>query len=210
MLLVDTLIVVGLSTISLGTIHESDGMQEHTFWLRNDGQKVITLMQGYTSCGCTTIHFNKDKAVTPGDSTSVTLRFNPRGKGGDFEETGTIAYTSNPVAPATTRKRLQLTLDGNCITSEETLLKQFPIRINDNLRLSTDHFDLGRMSVGETKERNIVILHRDQDNFQERIPISFTVTDKIGKGLQHIPYKITTKDNNHTSEFTIRLDVFIK
>ena len=37
MLIADTLVVIGLATASLGTIQETGGVQEHTFWLRNDG-----------------------------------------------------------------------------------------------------------------------------------------------------------------------------
>ena len=59
MLVADTLVVIGLSAISLGTIHEADGVQQRTFWLRNAGQEAVALQQGYTSCGCTTIDFAK-------------------------------------------------------------------------------------------------------------------------------------------------------
>lgn len=211
MLLADTLTVIGIATISLGTIHEADGVQQHDFWLRNDGKESVTLVQGYTSCGCTTIDFNKNERLSPGDSTQVTLKFNPSGKGGEFEETGTIVYTCQPSGPANTRKRQRLTLKGICITSEETLLKQFPKRINNRLRLSTDHFDLGRMNVGETKERSVVILHRGADkDRQELVKINFTAEDNMGKGLVHIPYTITTLDDGNTIKMTIMLDVFIK
>lgn len=211
MLLADTLTVIGIATVSLGTIHEADGVCEHDFWLRNDGKEQVTLVQGYTSCGCTSIAFDKDQSVAPGDSVCITLRFNPRGKGGEFEETGTVVYTSQPTAPPTSRKRQRLSLTGTCITSEETLLKQFPIRISDCLRLSTDHFDLGRMNIGESKERNVVILHREAGiDRQERIKIKFVADPKTGKGLLHIPYPITTSDNGKAIELKIRLDVFVR
>ena len=112
MLVADTLVAIGFASISLGTIQEADGVQERTFWLRNDGTEAVALLQGYTSCGCTTIHFTKDEPIAVGDSTSVVLRFNPQGKGGEFEETGTIVYGPN-------RKRIQLSMVGTCITSEE-------------------------------------------------------------------------------------------
>ena len=80
MLVADSLIVIGLATISLGTIQEADGVQERTFWLLNTGTESVALHQGYTSCGCTTILFSKDTFVSPGDSTAVTLRFNPKAK----------------------------------------------------------------------------------------------------------------------------------
>lgn len=198
MLVADTLVTIGLATLSLGTIQEADGPQEHTFWLRNDGTEAVTLMQGYTSCGCTTIAFSKGASVAPADSTSVTLRFNPRGKGGEFLETGTLVYGPH-------RKRVQLSLTGNCITSEETLMRQFPIRAGDSLRLSANRFDLGRMAVGERKERNVVVLHLGDGGRQERIVVPFTATAQHGKGLQHIATPITVGGQ----QLTIIFDVFI-
>jgi hypothetical protein len=202
MLVADTLVAIGLATVSLGTIQEADGVQESTFWLRNDGTEAVVLVQGYTSCGCTTIDFSKDQPIAVGDSTTVTLRFNPRGKGGEFEETGTIVYGPH-------RKRVQMSMVGTCITSEETLLKQFPVRISDDIRLSVDRFDLGIMRVGETKERNVIILHRDESNRQERIPIVFTVDASMPKGLQHIDYPVKTKYQGRDLSLTITLDVLI-
>ena len=199
----DTLVVLGLATISLGTIQEADGIKEHSFWLRNAGQEAVTLQQGYTSCGCTTIQFAKDEPIAVGDSTCVTLQFNPRGKGGEFEETGTIVYGPN-------HKRIQLSMIGTCITSEETLMRQFPIRISDSIRLSANRFDLGIMHIGETKERGVVILHREAGNRQERIPITFTVDAKTPKGLQHIAHPVKTMVNNKEMTIVITLDVMVK
>ena len=71
MLVTDTLVAISFATVSLGTIQEADGVQERTFWLRNDGTEAVALVQGYTSCGCTTIHFTKDEPIAVGDSTSV-------------------------------------------------------------------------------------------------------------------------------------------
>ena len=211
MLLIDSLVVLGLATVSLGTIHEADGVQTRSFWLRNDGTEAVTLVQGYTSCGCTTIQFDKDQPIAVGDSTSVTLRFNPQGKGGEFEETGTIVYRSEKVKVKSEKlKRVNVSMVGTCITSEETLMRQFPIRISDDLRLSTNRFDLGIMHVGETKERGVVILHREEGNRQERLLVKFAVDAKTPKGLQHIPYQIETKVKGKKQILTITLDVLIK
>lgn len=203
MLVADSLVFIGLAVISLGTIHEADGVQERTFWLLNTGTESVALHQGYTSCGCTTIHFSKDTFVSPGDSTAVTLRFNPQGKGGEFEETGTIEYGNN-------RKRIRMSLIGTCITSEETLMRQFPIRIDDDLRLSTNRFDLGIMHVGERKERSVVILHKDEANRQERIPIVYSPDTSTPKGVQHIQYPIKTITKGREQTLTITFDVLIK
>lgn len=201
-MIADTLVVIGLATISLGTIQEADGVQERSFWLRNDGSETVTLQQGYTSCGCTSIYFAKDSSVEPGDSTCVTLRFNPRGKGGEFMETGTVVYGNS-------RKRVELSMVGNCITSEETLQRQFPVRISDRLRLSADRFDLGIMRVGERKERNVIVLHKADNNRQERFTVSFSPDADTPKGLQHIVRTIST-DDGQRRELKITFDVIVK
>lgn len=203
MLIADTLVVIGLATASLGTIQETGGVQEHTYWLRNDGTEAVMLQQGYTSCECTTIEFDRYAQVQPGDSSRVTLRFNPQGRGGEFNVTGTVVYGNE-------RKRVKLSMTGTSILSEETLMKRFPIGVSDNLRLSTDRFDLGIMHPGETKERSVVALHRDENDRTEQLTISFTPDDKTPKGLQHIAYPLVTQDGGKELTITITLDVMIK
>jgi len=203
MLLADTLFVIGMATVSLGTIHEADGPKEHTFWLRNGGTESVALKQGFTSCGCTTIHFDRQRTVAPGDSTQVTLRFNPRGKGGEFHEIGTIVYGRQ-------QKRINMTMTGNCVTSEETLMRQFPIRISDQLRLSANRFDLGIMYVGQSKERNVVVLHRDDNNRQERFPILLKIDRQTPKGLQHLVRHVVVKTKGGKQRLPITFDVIVK
>lgn len=202
-MIADTLVVIGLATISLGTIQEADGVQERSFWLRNDGSETVTLQQGYTSCGCTTIDFARGSSVEPGDSTCVTLRFNPRGKGGEFMETGTLVYGDS-------RKRVELSMVGSCVTSEETLQRQFPVRISDRLRLSANRFDLGIMRVGERKERNVIVLHKADNNRQERFTVSFSPDENSPKGLQHVVRTISTVDGGQSIDLRITLDVIVK
>ncbi|MBQ9533190.1 MAG: DUF1573 domain-containing protein [Prevotella sp.] len=199
------LVVIGTAVVSLGTIHEADGIKEHSFWLRNEGNDSVRLVQGYTSCGCTTIGFDKNAVVAPGDSTSVVLTFNPQGKGGDFEETGTLVYR---VSDKT--QRIALSLTGNCITSEETLLRQFPIRINDDLRMSANHYDLGIMHKGETKQRGIVVLHRDEGNRQEYIPVTFSVGKDMETGIHHVSQTLKVRSLKQEVTTTIIYDVLVK
>ena len=169
MLPIDTLVNIGLATISLGTINESDGRQEREFWLRNAGTEAVTLVQGYTSCGCVRLTFPLGKTIQPDDSVRTMLNFDPKGKGGEFFERGTIVYGQS-------RKRVDIAMEGVCITSEETLMKQFPIEINDGLRLSGMHASvpevlfirdgqaaeqaLDRRSVAGKEDRLFCILRR--------------------------------------------------
>ncbi len=210
MFVVDSLVVVGVAVASLGTIHETDGVQHRTFCLRNAGEQAVSLEQGYTSCGCTTIDYSRAATLQPGDTTHVTLHFNPRGKGGEFYESGTIAYRRASNGQVSGRKFVQMAMDGICITSEETLLRQFPIRVSERIRLSADHFDLGRMSRGEKKERNVVVLHQDEENRQELIPVTFVVDESVGKGLQHVVRSITTRCGDASVSFNVVFDVLVE
>lgn len=211
MLLADTLIVIGMATASLGTIQEADGTKEHTFVLRNAGTEAVTLQQGYTSCGCTTIRYDQGKTIAPGKTTRVTLRFNPRGKGGEFEETGTIAYRSEKrKAKSQKLKRVNVSLVGTCITSEETLLKQFPIRLTDHLRLSSNRFDLGIMRPGDSKERHVTVLHQDENNRLESVTLTFTVTSDMPKGVQHVVRTFKTKVKGRQHTVNVTFDVLVK
>ena len=209
--MLDSLVVIGLATFSLGTIQEADGVQEHSFMLHNKGHADVTMHQGYTSCGCTTIDFERNRTLHEGDTAVVTLRFNPRGKGGEFKETGTIAYSLlSDSASNEKRMRVNMSLVGTCVTSEETLMKQFPIRVSDNLRLSANHFDLGVMHIGEVKERNVVILHRDEDNRQECLTVTFAPGKEHKKGVQHITRQLITRSEGKEVKIVISLDVLIR
>lgn len=216
-MLADTLAVIGLATLSLGTIREADGPVERTFLLRNEGEHALCLRQGYTSCGCTTIAFAQDSCIAAGDTTAVTLRFNPRGKSGEFFETGTLVYQSTSSPSDTSRPHVTLSLEGTCLSSEESLALQFPVRIKDSLWLSANRFDLGIMMVGESKERGVVVLHRGEkgdDNQtsdrQERVTVRFAVDAQTPKGLQHVQHPIRVQHGGKTVSIPITLDVLVK
>ena len=226
MLLADSLIVIGLATASLGTIHEADGPVDHTFCLRNAGSDTVAVRQAYASCGCTTLHFDRARRLAPADTMNVVLRFNPRGKGGDFEETGTLVYGSlaghDAAGPGTAAPRqVRLVLTGHCISSEETLLRQFPVRISDAIRRSANRFDLGYMRTGERRERTVVVLHRGGSgpqpaagttgaDRQERIAVTFTATRELGSGLHHVSVPITIAHGADSVSVPITFDVIIK
>lgn len=209
-MLADTLIVIGLSTISLGSIQEADGVAERTFWLRNAGTEAVQLVQGYTSCGCTTIAFAKDSCIVVGDSTAVTLRFNPRGKSDEFYESGTIAYQPANAPQATKKKHVSMALEGTCRSSEESLAQQFPIRVTDNLWLSTNRFDLGIMRRGESRERSVVLLHRNDADRREVVTLTVTIDNDMPPGLHHLERSIEAKSDNRDITIGITFDVMVK
>lgn len=203
MLPIDSLIVIGLSTLSLGTINEADGKQEREFWLHNVGTETVDIVQGYTSCGCVKLQFPLGETILPGDSVKTVLSFDPKGKGGEFYERGTIVYGQS-------RKRLDIAMEGVCITSEETLMRQFPVRINDDIRISTDHFDVGVMNIGEKKTRHVAILHRDEDNRSESVAVTVEADSNLHKGVNRVKKIIETVYKNKKIAIEILFDILIK
>lgn len=204
-MLIDSLVHIGMAVLSLGTIHETDGIQERQFLFYNAGRSDVTLVQGYTSCGCTTLQFDKNATLSPGDTTCVMLKFNPQGKEGNFYESGTVVYETGHG-----RRRIQMAMEGDCIASEETLMRRFPIRISDSLWASVDKFDVGIMETGTSRQLSVVVLHRDDADRQEFIPIMFEAAKELGKGLHHVkhPLTVTGKDGEHS--FTVTVDVMIR
>lgn len=213
------LIVIGLSVLNIGTIREDGEIITRSFWIRNDGQAAVTLVQGYTSCGCTTIDYPRDTVLAPGDSAQVTLHFNPRNKGGEFYENGTVVYTVNDdgqsstdggvgaTRPSAKRHFINMALEGNCITSDETLLRQHPIVVADNLRISINRYDLGYMTAGQTRSLSVSAIVSDGTGWQRLSPVdvSLTVDASMPKGKQRITRTFTVNDH----QFTITYDLII-
>lgn len=198
MLPIDSLVTIGLAALSLGTINESDGTQRREFCLRNAGTEAVTLVQGYTSCGCVKLTAPIGVALLPGHTVKAVLSFDPKGKGGEFYERGTIVYGQS-------RKRLDISLQGTCVSSEETLQRQFPVRLSDKLRISADRFDLGCLSVGEERTVNVVVLHRSENDRREVLPISFKPAKGIGKGVHHLTRSVVTMVGGEEYKFDVVL-----
>lgn len=68
-----------------GSVKEADGVLEHSFTFVNTGTAPLTIATVSASCGCTTPEFNP-RPVAPGDSSVITLRFDPEGFRGEFEK----------------------------------------------------------------------------------------------------------------------------
>lgn len=217
------LIVIGATVLNLGTIYEADGIVERSFLLRNDGRQPVAIVQGYTSCGCTTVAFPKDSVINEGDTVTVTLRFNPRGKGGEFYESAHLKYKSSSpvlssregddVSPSSLGEEKEnaigLALEGTCVTSEETLMLQHPVVVNDMIRMSRDRYDIGYLSVGEKRERTVSVWHRDTGE-RESYKVSFTPTAETRKGLNRVPLSVTIPTADGNVSATVTFDVIVR
>lgn len=193
------LVNVALASFAFGTIMEAEGPRSHDFWLRNDCDKPFAITQTFASCGCTTIHANMTDSIQPGDSTKVTVSFNPRGRGGEFYETATIVCRGKSLDP--NPYKVTLSIEGSVVTSEETLRNQFPYQIDDSTYISDKTRDLGVMKTGSRKTVYYSLLHlAEGENAWQNARIEHrnfevVITDEMGKGVKRF--------KSHNIDFTV-------
>lgn len=77
------------TTHDFGTVRADGGRLTHTFKFKNSGTAPLSIVTVSASCGCTKPEFNA-KPIAPGDSSEITLRFNPEEFRGEFEKTATV------------------------------------------------------------------------------------------------------------------------
>jgi hypothetical protein len=83
-----------------------DGVtQRHPFVFRNEGQGVLTLTAGSTTCGCTVLDLRQTE-VPPGGSTEVVIEWNTKNRSGPYRQTATV-HTNDPDHP-----EVMLTISG--------------------------------------------------------------------------------------------------
>ncbi|MCX7428469.1 MAG: DUF1573 domain-containing protein [Planctomycetia bacterium] len=86
---------------NFGTM-DAQSLGKHEFVVKNVGNAPLNLTKGGTTCKCTMSALDKQK-VFPGESTTVSIEWTPKGYLGDFEQTAKIE-TNDPLRPELTLK----------------------------------------------------------------------------------------------------------
>lgn len=200
------LITVAAAAMNFGTIYENNGSVSHRFWLHNVGCDSVKVIQTFPSCGCTSIAYSPKSFIQPNDSLGVDVSFNPKHRGGEFYETASIVLASLSDTSVVT-----LSVEGNVITSEETLMKQYPIRRGD-IRLTADTLDMGEVRRGEKKTMYLGILLkmdgvlRNMDRAEKKsIPVTFVADEKAKWGAQNVKVNVPVSEKDkHCEEITLK------
>lgn len=156
-------IAVAATVFNFGILHERDGVVSHRFMLRNDSQTAVRICRTYPSCGCTNIACDTG-LVAPDDSVAVDVSFAPYNQGGDFYETASLV-----VASQTDTTVVTLAVEGTVITSEETLMRQYPVGQGD-LRLTTDTLNMGEVTRGASKTMVVGVMPDCNTTFVSLFP----------------------------------------
>ena len=133
-------------THNFGTIDEDGGKVGCTMRLVNTTDSALSIIEVRPSCGCTAVQYPK-QPIEQGDTASLTLVFNPRGRPGSFSKGVAVRLSSQP-------SRTSLIVEGTVRASDATLNRRFPT-LAGPLRLSNHLLPLGE--VAKDSSRNGIL-----------------------------------------------------
>lgn len=133
-------------THNFGLIDEDGGKVGCTMRLVNTTDSALSIIEVRSSCGCTAVHYPK-QPIEQGDTVSLTLVFNPRGRPGRFSKGVAVRLSSQP-------SRTSLIVEGTVRASDATLNRRFPT-LAGPLRLSNHLLPLGE--VAKDSSRNGIL-----------------------------------------------------
>lgn len=133
----------------LGTINEVDGVVEHTFTYKNEGDKPFVITSVSVSCGCTTPSYSS-QPLKKNETGKFVVRFDPTDRPGRFEKM--IYLTTN-------EKKIVLVLKGVVNPRERTVQDDYPFLIASDIRLAALAENVERASVGRRVVRTIGVVN---------------------------------------------------
>ena len=177
-----------------GAFKEDDGKVTCHFRFVNTGKDAVSVRAARASCGCTAPSFTKTP-VEPGDTGTITVRFNPTGRPGRFSKSVAIDLAGETDLP-----RQNLVIKGVVIGSSNTLRSRYPIEAGA-LKFRTTQIPFGSVTKGKAKSAFLEVYNSSEDSVSpqwERVPqcIRVASSDKgaIPPGEQAVYSMVLTPD----------------
>lgn len=128
--------------LDFGYIREADGPVTRNVKAVNISQEPTFIISARTSCGCSDAQYDA-KTIAPGDSTTVSITYDPTNRPGKFRKSAKIF---------TGKERISNTFHifGNVIPSENSLENTYPVKAGD-LRFSTKIINTPELKRTETR-----------------------------------------------------------
>lgn len=139
--------------VDFGVIREEDGKVSRKVKAVNVSPDSTYIISARTSCGCSAAEYS-DTMLAPGDTTTVTVTYDPTNRPGKFLKTARFFTGKERIGNS-------LKMNGTVIPSRKNLDKAYPDRIG-SLRLSTKILNTGEMSRKEARPLFIGI-YNDSD-----------------------------------------------
>lgn len=158
-------IVIAEDPVHMGMIR-NDRISRGKVTVRNEGQKLLRLLQVRASCGCTAVvDYTRD--IPPGGQGEITFSMDPRKIAGFDVRKSVIIRSSDPKTPI---RRVSVEAD-----------------IDPEFALEPDRVEFGELRAGEAAERT-VILRQIQEGPMNLLRIGQTTgPDQITWSFEEIP-----------------------
>ena len=190
-----------------GQIKEVDGIVTHVFEFKNISDKPLVINFVSSSCGCTTPEYDK-KPVMPGGSGKIKVAYDPAGRPGVFSKEIVIVSNNRQTEDV-------LTIQGNVVPRPRTIDDDFPVKIGDGLRASSNSVSFGSVALGYSHSKTIYLYNqserdiRIETNTDGLSGISVSVQPNLlppkGKGTITVTYDLTNVRNYNSLEQSFAL-----
>lgn len=104
---------------NFGAFDEDQGPVTCQMKYVNTGDEPLVIIAARASCGCTSPRF-ETTALAPGDTSSITVTYDPAGRPGRFSKKITIDSNTEP-------QRSSLTISGVVVGSASTVAMRYPV-----------------------------------------------------------------------------------
>lgn len=189
--------------IDFGVIREEDGHATRTVMAVNISPDTTFVISSRTSCGCSSAEFTEER-LAPGDTTEITVGYNPVNRPGKFQKTAKI-YTG------TERISNSFKLKGMVIPSQKNLAKTYP-DAEGPLRFSSKIIDVNEIAPATVRPIFIGIYNDSPDTLR-MVPATshpalegaFTPEILEPHGVSTLSFTLRARDlPESTTEFNLR------
>lgn len=139
------------SAHDFGRIREQDGPVSHTFRFTNRSDAPVVIIAVETTCGCTVPSFSK-RPILAGESSEITLTYNPADRPGAFSRTADV-YDSDR------RVIAKLRIDGTVEARPRTVEELYPYDAGGGVRTSATFVPFGYVEHGAPKQSYIEVIN---------------------------------------------------
>ncbi len=179
-----------------GEILDTDEFKT-TYIFRNTGAGPLTVTQVKTSCGCTVAELDK-KTYLPGESGTLNVTFDPKGKSGAVARNITV-FTDSDSTPSETLIIRALVkpvvvieprvMPFDALEKGETKTKEFKIYGR------TDDFKVTRATIDAPQTFDIEVVDQGEVEYKN---------EKLRLSVVRVTIRPDAKPDNHRAEVTIR------
>lgn len=139
---------------NFGAFNEDDGIAVANFKFVNTGDAPLEIRYARASCGCTTPKYSTTP-VAPGDTGTVVVEYDPKGRPGKFSKKVYIDMNTDP-------ERSRLRVEGVVIGSASTIAQRFPADYG-SLKLANTAGMFGEITKGSVGTYFLEAYNRSND-----------------------------------------------